>query len=185
MKIPEEWYSGEIAINDPGLRDYITIRPVPVPHSGGRHEHQRFGKSRLHIVERLANMFMRPGRSGGHKYRAIQIVINALHLVHLRTGENPLQVLVRAIENAAPREDVTRVTYGGITYFKAVDIAPQRRVDLALRWLAEAARTSSFRTILTPEEALANEIILAASGDVRSYAVKKKNEQERIALASR
>jgi small subunit ribosomal protein S7 len=185
MQLPEEWSRAEIIINDAGLRGYITLKPLTIPHSGGRHEHQRFGKSRLHIVERLANMFMRPGKNGGHKYRAIQIVLNALHIVQLRTGENPLQVLVRAIENAAPREDVTRVTYGGITYFKAVDISPQRRVDLALRWLAEAARSSSFRTILSPEEALANEIILASVGDVRSYAVKKKNEQERIALASR
>lgn len=185
MRIPEEWSSENIVINDPGLKAYICLKPYPIPHSGGRHEHKRFGKADVHIIERLANMFMRPGRNGGKKYRGIQIVINALRIVQLRTRENPIQLLIRAIENTAPREDVTRVTYGGITYFKAVDISPQRRLDLALRWLAEAARTSSFRSPLTTEEALANEIILAANNDVRSYAVKKKNEQERVALASR
>ncbi|MEM0444944.1 MAG: 30S ribosomal protein S7 [Nitrososphaerota archaeon] len=185
MRIPKSWTDKELTISDQGLKSYICLKTSLIPHSGGRHEHRRFGKSDVHIVERLANMFMRPGRNGGKKYRGIQIVLNALHIVQLRTAENPLQVLIRAIENSAPREDVTRVTYGGITYFKAVDIAPQRRLDLALRWLAEAARISSFRTPLTTEEALANELILAASGDVRSYAIKKKNEQERVALASR
>lgn len=185
MRLPKTWSTENVTINDAGLKAYICLKPVMITHSGGRHEHRRFGKADVHIIERLANMFMRPGRNGGKKYRGIQIVLNALRLVQLRTGENPLQVLIRAIENSAPREDVTRVTYGGITYFKAVDIAPQRRLDLSLRWLAEAARTASFRTSLTTEEALANEIILAASGDVRSYAIKKKNEQERVALASR
>ncbi|MEM0381897.1 MAG: 30S ribosomal protein S7 [Nitrososphaerota archaeon] len=185
MRIPDEWITEELTIRDQGLKAYISLKPLAIPHSGGRHEHRRFGKAEVHIIERLANMFMRPGRSGGQKYRGIQIVLNALRIVQLRTRENPLQVLIRAIENSAPREDVTRVTYGGITYFKAVDIAPQRRLDLALRWLAEAARVSSFRTPLTTEEALANELILAASNDVRSYAIKKKNEQERVALASR
>lgn len=185
MRIPEEWSTENIVINDPGLKAYICLKPTLLPHSGGRHEHRRFGKAEVHIVERLANMFMRPGKNGGKKYRGLQIVLNALRIVQLRTRENPLQVLIRAIENSAPREDVTRVTYGGITYFKAVDISPQRRLDLALRWLAEAARVSSFRSPLTTEEALANELILAATNDVRSYAIKKKNEQERVALASR
>jgi len=185
MRLPQEWLTEELETSDPGLRAYICLKPIKVPHSGGRHEHRRFGKSEVHVVERLANMFMRPGKNGGKKYRGIQIVLNALRIVQLRTGENPLKTLIRAIENAAPREDVTRVTYGGITYFKAVDISPQRRVDLALRWLAEAARTASFRSPLTTEEALANELILAATNDVRSYAIKKKNDQERIAIASR
>jgi len=185
MKIFDAWETEGIVVNDPGLRSYINLKPIIIPHSGGRHEHRRFGKSQVNIVERLANMFMRPGKNGGKKTKGLQIVKNALHIIHLRTGENPIHVLVRALENCAPREDVTRVTYGGITYFKAVDIAPQRRLDLALRWLAEAARENSFRNPITVEEALANEIILAASGDVRSYALKKKIEQERVALASR
>jgi small subunit ribosomal protein S7 len=185
LKVFHQWDLSQVEVRDPGLRAYIALSPVVLPHSGGRHEHRRFGKARVNIVERLANMLMRPGKNGGKKQKALLAVKNALHIIYLRTGENPVQVLVRAIENAAPREDTTRVTYGGITYFKAVDISPQRRLDLALRWLAEGARLSSFRNVKTIDEALADEIIAAASNDVRSYAVKKKNEQERIALASR
>jgi small subunit ribosomal protein S7 len=149
LKVFHQWDLSQVEVRDPGLRAYIALSPVVLPHSGGRHEHRRFGKARVNVVERLANMLMRPGKNGGKKQKALLAVKNALHIIHLRTGENPVQVLVRAIENAAPREDTTRVTYGGITYFKAVDISPQRRLDLALRWLAEGARLSSFRNVKT------------------------------------
>jgi small subunit ribosomal protein S7 len=96
-----------------------------------------------------------------------------------------LEVLVRAVENSAPLEDVTRLSYGGIVYFKAVDISPQRRVDLALRNIAQAARENSFRTRRTIDETLAEEIILASEKDSKSFAVKRKIELERVALASR
>ncbi|MEM4239339.1 MAG: 30S ribosomal protein S7, partial [Nitrososphaerota archaeon] len=99
MRIPKSWTDKELTISDQGLKSYICLKTSLIPHSGGRHEHRRFGKSDVHIVERLANMFMRPGRNGGKKYRGIQIVLNALHIVQLRTAENPLQVLIRAIEN--------------------------------------------------------------------------------------
>lgn len=179
------WSLEEVTVSDPGLQRYISLKPTTVPHSSGRHEHRRFGKAEVNVVERLANMLMKPGRNGGKKTKAIAAVKNALYMVHLRTGENPVQVLIRAIENSAPREDVTKLTYGGITYFKAVDISPQRRLDLSLRWIAEAARANSFRSGRTVDEALADEIIAAANNDLKSYAVKKKIEQERIALASR
>ncbi|MCD6235935.1 MAG: 30S ribosomal protein S7, partial [Thaumarchaeota archaeon] len=176
FKIFGKWDVSEVEVKDPGLKRYICLRPMVVPHSGGRHEHKRFGKAEVNVVERLANMFMRPGPNGGKKTKALKIVKNALEIIHLRTGQNPIQVLVRAIENAAPREDVTRLSYGGIVYFKAVDISPQRRLDLALRYLAQGARDSSFRNRKTPEEALADEIILAAENDARSLAIRRKNE---------
>ena len=179
------WRLDEVEVKDPGLKRYICLKPMLVPHSGGRHEHRRFGKAEVNIVERLANMFMRPGPNGGKKTKALKIVRNALEIIHLRTGQNPIQVLVRALENAAPREDITRQSYGGIVYFKAVDISPQRRLDLALRYIAQGAREVSFRNRKTTDEALADEIILAASNDSKSFAIRKKNELERIALASR
>ncbi|MCX8187908.1 MAG: 30S ribosomal protein S7 [Nitrososphaeria archaeon] len=185
FKIFGKWSVNDVEVRDPGLKRYICLKPTFVPHSGGRHEHKRFGKAEVNIVERLANMFMRPGPNGGKKTVALKIVRNALELIHLRTRQNPLQVLVKAIENAAPREDVTRLSYGGIVYFKAVDISPQRRLDLALRHLAQGAMETSFRSRKTPEEALADEVILASENDPRSLAVRKKNELERIALASR
>lgn len=185
FKIFGKWSVSDVEVRDPGLKRYICLKPMFVPHSGGRHEHKRFGKAEVNVVERLANMFMRPGPNGGKKTIALKIVRNALEIIHLRTHQNPIQVLVRAIENAAPREDVTKLSYGGIIYFKAVDISPQRRLDLALRHIAEGARSASFRNRKTPEEALADEIMLAAENDPRSHAIRKKNELERVALASR
>ncbi|MCD6313121.1 MAG: 30S ribosomal protein S7 [Thaumarchaeota archaeon] len=185
FRIFGKWRVDEVEVKDPGLKRYICLKPMLIPHSGGRHEHRRFGKAEVNVVERLANMLMRPGPNGGKKSKALKIVKNALEIIYLRTRQNPIQVLVRAIENSAPREDVTKLSYGGIVYFKAVDISPQRRLDLALRHLAQGAREACFRSRKTPEEALAEEIIAAAENDSRSFAVRRKNELERIALASR
>ncbi len=183
FKVFGKWDTDGIEIKDPGLQRYICLKPTL--HSGGRHEHRRFGKAQVSIVERLANMFMRPGRNGGKKSKALKIVRNALEIIYLRTGTNPVEVLVRALENAAPREDVTRLSYGGIVYFKAVDISPQRRLDLALRYITTAARDASFKSRKTVDECLADEIILASQNDSKSYAIKKKFELERVALSSR
>ncbi|MCE4617218.1 MAG: 30S ribosomal protein S7 [Desulfurococcales archaeon] len=180
-----KWSFVGVQVRDPGLKRYISLRPVWLPHTGGRHEHRRFGKSEVPIAERLINKLMRPGRNGGKKQLAYNIVKTAFDIIYLRTGENPLQVLIRAIENSAPREETTRITYGGITYRISVDVSPQRRVDLALKFLADGARNCAFNNPKPIEECLADEIILAARGDVNSYAVRQKEEIERIALSSR
>ena len=128
---------------------------------------------------------MRPGKNGGKKTLALNIVDGVLQLVNLKTGENPLQVLVRAIEHSAPREEVTRISYGGVSYPQSVDASPQRRVDLALRFITDAARNASFSSNKPIEECLAEEIVLAASNDAKSYAVQKREEIERIAISAR
>ncbi len=151
----------------------------------GRHEHGKFRKARVNIVERLVNNLMRPGSSAGKKARAINLVKNAFEIIHLRTEQNPIQILVRAIENTAPCEDTTRISYGGIAYHMAVDISPQRRVDLALRFLSEGARKIALGNPRSLDECLAEDLILAANKDVKSYAVQKRNEMERIAVSSR
>jgi len=185
IKLFDKWSFGEVTVLDAGLRRYICLKPVYTPHSGGRQEHKKFQKSNVSIVERLANNLMQPGRSGGKKAKTINIVKNAFEIVSLKTGKNPVEVLVRAVENAAPCEDTTRVSYGGIIYHMSVDISPQRRVDIALRLLAEAASKASFGNPKTIEECLADELVLAASRDSRSYAVSKRDEMERVALSSR
>ncbi|BBD71652.1 30S ribosomal protein S7 [Sulfodiicoccus acidiphilus] len=184
MKIFGAWDT-EVQIRDPSLKKYISLSPVYLPHSGGRHEHRRFGKSRISIVERLINNVMRPGKNKGKKILAYNIVKMAFQIISAKTGENPIQVLVRAIENGAPREETTRIMYGGIVYYVAVDISPQRRVDLALRHIIEGARAAAFNNPKPIEEALAEEIMAAASADPKSFAVKRKEEIERIALSSR
>lgn len=185
IKLFGKWSYDGIIVRDPSLKKYISLKPVFLPHTGGRHEHRRFGKAGVPVVERLMNKLMRPGRNMGKKHLAYNIVKKAFDLIYLKTGENPLQVLVRAIENAAPREETTRIMYGGIVYHVAVDVAPQRRVDVALKHLTEGARNKAFNNPMPIEEALAEEIIAAAENDPRSYAIQRKEEIERIALSSR
>ena len=185
IKLFGKWSFEDIKLDDPGLQQYISLKPVYIPHSMGRHEHGKFHKAKVSIVERLINNLMRPGSCAGKKTRAINLVKNAFEIISIRTGENPVQVLVSAVENTSPGEDTTRISYGGIAYHMAVDISPQRRVDLALRFLSEGARNQSFGNPKALDEYLADELILASKNDVKSYAVKKRNEMERIARSSR
>jgi small subunit ribosomal protein S7 len=185
IKLFGKWSFEDVKLDDPGLQQYISLKPVYVPHSMGRHEHGKFHKAKVSIVERLINNLMRPGSCAGKKTRAINLVKNAFEIINIRTGENPVQVLVSAVENTSPGEDTTRISYGGIAYHMAVDISPQRRVDLALRFLSEGARKQSFGNPKALDEYLAEELIMAAKHDVKSYAVKKRNEMERIARSSR
>jgi small subunit ribosomal protein S7 len=180
-----KWSTEGIEVENIGLKRYISVKPTYVPHSMGRHEHGRFRKSEVNIVERLINNLMRPGRSAGKKVRIINLVKNAFEIIYLRTGKNPVEILVRAVENSAPCEDTTRIRFGGVVYHLAVDISPQRRVDLALRFLSEGSRKGMSGSPRPLEESLAEELILASKGDVKSYAVRKRNEMERIAMASR
>jgi small subunit ribosomal protein S7 len=151
----------------------------------GRHEHKRFRKANVNIVERLANNIMRPGKNAGKKAKVTNILKNAFEIINLRTGKNPIEVLVRAVENSAPCEDTTRLSYGGIAYRLSVDVAPLRRVDLALRNICEGTREASINNPRSIEECLAEELVLAANHDMKSHAVSKRHEKERIAKASR
>ncbi len=187
------WSFDDIEVKDPGLKNVLSLKPVFIPHSFGRHEHKRFGKTEVNIVERLVNQMMHfgkkdwknTGRMGGKKHKAINIVRTTFEIIHLKTGRNPIEVLVRAVENAAPNEDTTRITYGGVVYHVSVDLSPSRRVDLALRHIAMGARDSAFSKPRSIEECLADEIVAAANNEVTSHAIKAKMEMERIAAASR
>ena len=185
IKLFGKWSFKEVEVRDPGLKRYVSLKPVVIPHSMGRHEHKRFGKANVNIVERLVNNLMRPGKNAGKKAKAINIVKHAFEIIHLRTGRNPIEVLVRAVENSAPCEDTTRIAYGGIVYHLSVDVSPQRRVDLALRYICGGARQAAMHNPRSIEECLAEELIFAANNDIKSHAVSKRHELERIAMASR
>ncbi|MCW4008283.1 MAG: 30S ribosomal protein S7 [Candidatus Bathyarchaeota archaeon] len=185
IKLFQKWSFEGIEVKDPGLKRYLNLTPMVVPHSMGRHEHQRFRKANVNIVERLINDFMRPGKNAGKKAKTTNIVKQAFEIIHLRTGRNPIEVLVRAVENSAPCEDTTRISYGGVVYHLSVDVSPQRRIDLALRHITEAARAASINSPRSIQEALADELILAANNDIKSVAVSKRHEIERIAQSSR
>ena len=185
IKLYGEWGFEGIEVRDIGLKRYINLDPVYLPHSGGRHEARKFRKSNLNIVERLINNLMKPGSSGGEKSRINSAVKTAFSIINLKTGRNPIEVLVRAIENSAPNEDTTRIGYGGVVYRLAVDCSPQRRIDLALRYIVRGIKEQTFGNRKTLEEIIADQLIGAANNDSNNFAVRRKQEVERIALSSR
>jgi small subunit ribosomal protein S7 len=185
VKLFGKWSFKGIEVKNLGLQRYVSLKPVVIPHSMGRHEHKRFRKAGINIVERLANNLMRPGKNAGKKAKVVNMVNHAFEIVNLRTGKNPIEVLVKAVENSAPCEDTTRISMGGIVYHLSVDVAPQRRVDLAIRHLADGARQAAVNNPRSIEECLAEELILAGNNDMKSFAVAKRHEIERVAQASR
>ncbi len=179
------WDMSEVEIKDPSLARYVNLHAMIVPHSCGKLAGQQFNKSNMLIVERLINKMMQTEHNTGKKELAIRIVKDAFEIVNKKTKKNPVQVLVDAVENAGPREETVRLKYGGINVPKSVDTAPQRRVDTALRFITDGVRQASHKKKKTVSEALAEELIAAANGDTRSYAVSKREERERIAKAAR
>jgi small subunit ribosomal protein S7 len=121
----------------------------------------------------------------GKKQKITSILYNSFLIIENKTGQNPIQVFIKAIENAAPREETTRISMGGISYQQAVDIAPQRRVDLALKIIVQSCLGSTYNNLRTIDELLAQELILCARSDANSKAIKRKDELERVAASAR
>jgi len=191
-----KWSTAGIKVDDMGLQRYVVLEARIVPKTGARYAGRKFHKSKVFIVERLINKVMIPGhkskkhlRSSGHitgkSALAYRIVMDAFKLIEQRTKENPIKVFVKALENAAPREEIVTIEYGGARYPKATDCAPQRRVDVALRYFIQGAYDNSFNKKKAIEEALADEIMAAYRLDAKSLAISKKSEIERQADSSR
>ena len=123
--------------------------------------------------------------NSGKKSKLLKSLKNAFTLIELLTEQNPIQVLVDGICNSAPREETTKIALGGIRYASAVDIAPQRRVDLAIKYLAQAIGARSHSNVRQFGENLAQELMLAANNSQESRAIKRKDEIERIAVSAR
>lgn len=175
----------EVVVRDAGLARYINLDPVSVPHSGAKHANKPFAKGKVHIVERLVNNMMRTGRVTGKKTKTYKVVMRAFEIIGSKTKKNPVQILIEAIENCTPREEVTRLRYGGVSVPKAVDTSSSRRLDIALRNISKGTVSATHKNTKPVEVCLANEIMLAAKGDMNSYAVSKKDELERIAGSAR
>ena len=177
------WDVSDIEYSDPSTQRYLNV--TPVAHTMGRHASKQFEKSEISVVERLINRLMQTEDNTGHKQKTTRIVRDAFEIVHERTEENPAQVLVEAVENAAPREETVRLKYGGISVPKAVDVAPQRRVDQGLKFIAQGTLNASRNTATPVEEALAQQLVGAADYDVNVYPISQKEETERVAAAAR
>ena len=188
-----KWDTSEIQIQDVGLKNAISLKQIIMPLSSGRSALKRFNKAEVNIVERLINKLMHfgkkyaknTGRMGGKKTHSINTVKAAFEIMHLKTGKNPVELLVRAVENSAPNEDTTRIVYGGTVYHVSVDVAPIRRVDLALRFISESVKDATYSNPKAIEEHLSEHLIAAAENDSNAPSIKKKHELERIAQASR
>jgi small subunit ribosomal protein S7 len=196
LKVFNIWGVEGIQVSDPGLKDYINLNPKIVPRTGARNTRTRFHKAKTFIVERFMNKLMVPGHKGskhsktssfctGKANTMYKLTEDTFRIVERKTKENPIKVLVKAVENSAPREEIVSIEYGGARYPKATDCGPQRRVDIALRNIAQGAYAVSFDKKMNSADALAAELIEAYKSSSGSNAISKKRDLERQCDASR
>jgi small subunit ribosomal protein S5e len=186
-----KWKYDNVECADISLQRYLQTRDVKqrvfIPFTAGRYQKRRFKKANCPLVERLTNMMMTSGsRNNGSKQRSVRIIMQAMELINLLTGLEPVQVLVTAIQAGGAREDSTRIGSGGVVRRQAVDVSPLRRVNQAIYLICKGARESAFRNVKSVAECLADEIINAAKGTgSNSAAARKKDEIERVAKGNR
>ena len=190
-----KWDLSGVVVSDAGLKKYVNLTPIIVPRTYGRFA-SGFDKNRMSIVERFINKLMVPGHRGKkHKItsgrcpastNAIYLSVKkAFEMIEGRTKQNPVQVLVKAIENSATLEEIAAYRLGGIIARQAVTTSPQRRVDLALRHLTQGIYKSCFKSRKPAAEVIADELIAASSGDPKSFAIQERNRIEREAEGAR
>ena len=196
VKAFNKWSTEGIKVEDPGLKDCITLQPKIVPRTGAKYAGYRFHKSKVFIIERLMNKIMIPGHKGkkhfktsspltGKAHKAYDITEKTLRIIEKQMNDNPIKIFVKALENAAQREEIITIEYGGARYPKPVECTPQRRIDLALRHMTQGAYHKSFNSKRPIEDCLAEEIINAYNLSSVSNAIAKKLEVERQSDASR
>jgi small subunit ribosomal protein S7 len=128
------------------------------------------------LVQGMINRLMKAGK----KSVANGIMYNAFDLIAERTKGDPIEVFERAIKNASPILEVKPRRVGGATYQVPVEVLPERRLSLAMRWLLGAARSRPGKTM---SEKLAAEFMDAANST--GAAIKKREETHRMAEANR
>ncbi|MBS3080295.1 30S ribosomal protein S7 [Candidatus Pacearchaeota archaeon] len=185
----------EVKVNDSGMKRYINFDPRILVKSRGR-VREKFSHAKINVLEVFANLIAVPGHRGKkHKIQThwksgkygqnMRIVLNCLNIIEERTKQNPIQVLVSAIENAAPRDGITVIEYGGARYPQAVDVSPLRRYTMTLRNIVQGSYDKSFNKKTKIEQALADEIIKAYKREADSFAMVKKRESEKSADSAR
>ncbi len=180
----EKYEGSELKVEDRGLEKYMNLDTENI-YLGGKFANKMFAKSKVPIVERLINNIMRTQKYNGKKIKSYKVVRDAFEIIDKKTKTNPMQVLINALQNAAPKEETTRLRFGGISVPKAVDVAPQRRLDIAIRNIATGAVNATKKNKKRMEQCLADELIKASKNDVESYSVGKKNDIERVAKSAR
>jgi len=195
FKIFDLYDLSEVRVADPGLKSVINLQPKLILKSQGRNV-VKHGQTKVNIVERLMNKLAVAGhrgkkhkvilgRSTGKYSKNMKIVLEAFKIVENKTKQNPVQVFVKAVENAAPRDETTVIEYGGARYPQAVDVSPLRRVNMALRHIVHGASEKAFNKKKNITQSLAEEIILASENNGESFSVRKKVEAEKQADSAR
>ena len=190
-KLFGKWSYEGIECSDISLAAYLQVKStkqqVFIPYTAGRYQLRKFKKVQCPIIERMVNIMMvSGGRNNGKKQMAMRLVKQTLDLVHLLTGQNPIQVLVNALTLGGAREDSTRIGKGGAVRRQAVDCSPLRRIQIALYLMHKGAMEAAFRSLKSIQETFADEIINCAKGPgSNSYALRKKDEIERVAKGNR
>jgi small subunit ribosomal protein S7 len=128
------------------------------------------------LVARFANRLMRNGK----KSAAFRIIYDAFDVIEERTKKAPLDVFEQAVKNATPVLEVRPRRVGGATYQIPMEVRPERRMSLAIRWLLQSARQRPGKSM---SDRLASELMDAAAGQGSS--IKKKEDTHRMAEANR
>jgi small subunit ribosomal protein S7 len=130
--------------------------------------------------DKLVAKFMNSLMSGGKKATAEGILYGAFDIITARYKEEPLEVFRKALDNVKPKLEVKSRRVGGATYQVPVEVRPERRVALAMRWLVQYSRSRGEKTM---RERLAGELVDAAQN--RGNAVKKKDDTHKMAEANK
>ncbi len=195
MKIFDLYEIKEVVVEDISLKPYINLEPRLVLKTHGRNK-DRFSKEKVNVIERVINLLGVPGHRGkkhriqtnwasGKYEKNTNILLKAFKIIETKTKTNPVQILVKAVENSAPCDEVTTVEYGGARYPVAVDVSPTRKLNVALRNLVHGGYDKAFNKKKKIHEGLADEIIAASENSNESFAVSKRNESEKQANSAR
>ncbi len=196
LKTFGRWDAEEAEIEDDGLVRYLNMENIMAPRSKGRHTERQFYKADVPVIERLLNHlyvaghrgnkhYITSGQNAGKSQKLWNLLEQTMEEIEDETGENPFQVLVQAIENSAPTEEVVTYQRGGVRARKAVLVAPQRRTDLALRLLVQGAYEKRLADDDKAYKVLADEIIGAADNNNDIRAVREKQRKEKEAEGAR
>nr|CAD28611.1 40S ribosomal protein s5 [Polytomella sp. Pringsheim 198.80] len=178
----------DVEVSDYALSDYISVKAksaVFVPHTAGRYQKKRFRKVLCPIVERLTTSLMMHGRNNGKKLMAVRIVKHAFDIIHLMTERTPFRLplmllLTVVLVKMLPASVLPVLSVVRPLMFPLFAVLTRLSTSSTT-----GAREAAFRNIKTIAECLADELMNAAKGSSNSYAIKKKDEIERVAKANR
>jgi small subunit ribosomal protein S7 len=196
IKLFNRWDVASVVVSDAGLASIMNTDPIILPKTGGKFASTYLHKNKMNVVERFVNKMMVPGHKGKkHKYTSgrcpasSQAIMKALYesfeVIEKKTNSNPVQVMVKAVENAALNEEIAAYRMGGTIARQAVTISPRRRLDMSLRHLTQGIYKMKFNKKGSLPNIMADELIAAANNDPKSFAISERSRIEKEAEGAR